>query len=96
MAPHPSSKLNPPFEVRGDANDYVGKSMHGGRIRIRPVDCVEGRSAGVLQNGRVAEWIQCNPRHGDAPLAPPGKRLSAKGEMAAWSHVVDAGQVHRF
>jgi len=23
--------------VRGDANDYVGKSMHGGRIRIRPV-----------------------------------------------------------
>jgi len=34
------------FEVRGDANDYVGKSMHGGRIRIRPVDCVEGRSIG--------------------------------------------------
>merc|ERR1719310_2462836 len=34
------------FEVRGDANDYVGKSMHGGRIRIRPVDCTEGRSIG--------------------------------------------------
>ena len=31
------------LEVRGDANDYVGKSMHGGRIRIRPVDCIEGR-----------------------------------------------------
>lgn len=26
------------LEVRGDANDYVGKSMHGGRIRIRPVE----------------------------------------------------------
>jgi len=32
--------------VRGDANDYVGKSMHGGRIRIRPVDCIEGREIG--------------------------------------------------
>ena len=30
------------LEVRGDANDYVGKSMHGGRIRIRPVDCIPG------------------------------------------------------
>ena len=26
------------LEVVGEANDYVGKSMHGGRIRIRPVD----------------------------------------------------------
>jgi len=34
------------LEVRGDANDYVGKSMHGGRIRIRPTDCIEGRSIG--------------------------------------------------
>jgi len=34
------------LEVRGDANDYVGKSMCGGRIRIRPVDCIEGRSIG--------------------------------------------------
>ena len=34
------------LEVRGDANDYVGKSMHGGRIRIRPVDCIEGREIG--------------------------------------------------
>ena len=32
------------LEVRGEANDYVGKSMHGGRIRIRPVDCIPGRS----------------------------------------------------
>ena len=34
------------LEVRGEGNDYVGKSMHGGRIRIRPVDCIEGRSIG--------------------------------------------------
>jgi glutamate synthase (ferredoxin) len=34
------------LEVRGDANDYVGKSMHGGRIRIRPVDCIPGREIG--------------------------------------------------
>jgi len=34
------------LEVRGDANDYVGKSMHGGRIRIRPVDCIDGREIG--------------------------------------------------
>jgi len=34
------------LEVRGDANDYVGKSMHGGRIRVRPVDCIPGRSIG--------------------------------------------------
>ena len=26
------------LEVRGEANDYAGKSMHGGRIRVRPVD----------------------------------------------------------
>merc|ERR1719301_96959 len=26
------------LEVRGEANDYAGKSMHGGRIRIRPVE----------------------------------------------------------
>jgi len=34
------------LEVRGDANDYVGKSMHGGRIRIRPVSCIKERSIG--------------------------------------------------
>jgi len=34
------------LEVRGEANDYAGKSMHGGRIRIRPVDCIEGREIG--------------------------------------------------
>merc|ERR1719149_543872 len=26
------------LEVCGDANDYVGKSMHGGRIRIHPIE----------------------------------------------------------
>jgi len=26
------------LEVAGDANDYVGKSMHGGRIRLHPID----------------------------------------------------------
>jgi glutamate synthase domain-containing protein 3 len=40
IAPHPI------LQVRGDANDYVGKSMHGGRIRIRPVDCIDGREIG--------------------------------------------------
>jgi glutamate synthase (ferredoxin) len=24
------------LEVRGDANDYVGKSLHGGEIILRP------------------------------------------------------------
>ena len=31
--------------MRGDANDYVGKSLHGGRIRILPGADSEGRFA---------------------------------------------------
>ena len=31
------------LEVRGDANDYVGKSLHGGRIRVMPGADTEGR-----------------------------------------------------
>ena len=30
------------LEVRGECNDYVGKSMHGGRIRVRPVNDAVG------------------------------------------------------
>ena len=33
------------LEVRGDANDYVGKSLHGGRIRILPGADAAGRYA---------------------------------------------------
>ena len=33
------------LEVRGDANDYVAKSLHGGRIRILPGADSEGRFA---------------------------------------------------
>ena len=29
--------------MRGDANDYVGKSLHGGRIRVMPGADTEGR-----------------------------------------------------
>jgi len=47
------------LEVRGDANDYVGKSMHGGRIRIRPVDCVEGRSIGFTPSDSVIVGNTC-------------------------------------
>jgi glutamate synthase (ferredoxin) len=47
------------FEVRGDANDYVGKSMHGGRIRIRPVDCVDGRSIGFDPSKSVIVGNTC-------------------------------------
>jgi len=47
------------LEVRGDANDYVGKSMHGGRIRIRPVDCIEGRSIGFEPSESVIIGNTC-------------------------------------
>ena len=47
------------LEVRGDANDYVGKSMHGGRIRIRPVDCIEGRSIGFEPSESVIVGNTC-------------------------------------
>ena len=45
--------------MRGDANDYVGKSMHGGRIRIRPVDCIEGRSIGFEPSESVIIGNTC-------------------------------------
>jgi glutamate synthase (ferredoxin) len=47
------------LEVRGDANDYVGKSMHGGRIRIRPVDCIEGREIGFDPSSSVIVGNTC-------------------------------------
>jgi glutamate synthase (ferredoxin) len=47
------------LEVRGDANDYVGKSMHGGRIRIRPVDCIEGREIGFEASESVIVGNTC-------------------------------------
>jgi len=47
------------LEVRGDANDYVGKSMHGGRIRIRPVDCIEGRKIGFDPSKSVIVGNTC-------------------------------------
>jgi len=47
------------LEVRGDANDYVGKSMHGGRIRIRPVDCIEGREIGFEPSESVIVGNTC-------------------------------------
>jgi len=47
------------LEVRGDANDYVGKSMHGGRIRIRPVDCIEGREIGFEPSKSVIVGNTC-------------------------------------
>merc|ERR1719183_2428098 len=47
------------LEVRGDANDYVGKSMHGGRIRIRPVDCIDGREIGFKPSKSVIIGNTC-------------------------------------
>jgi len=47
------------LEVRGDANDYVGKSMHGGRIRIRPVDCIDGREIGFEASESVIVGNTC-------------------------------------
>jgi glutamate synthase (ferredoxin) len=47
------------LEVRGDANDYVGKSMHGGRIRIRPVDCIPGREVGFDESESIIVGNTC-------------------------------------
>ena len=59
------------LEVRGEANDYAGKSMHGGRIRVRPVD---GPSASRRRSRRSSATPACTapPAAASSPTARRG------------------------